>query len=107
MDENGRLQKKSSWVVFNNFVQPVPMEHTSERWDVACVAGAKRGGRGGRRKARKRGKGRERHPFPSLPYPPPFFPIPYPFRRLLRRLDGTCRERTLGTSLRSTSLVHL
>ena len=33
---------------------------------LAYVAGAKRGGRGGGRKA-----------------PPPFFPIPYPFRRLL------------------------
>ena len=28
--------------------------------NLACVAGAKRGGRGGGRKARKRGKGRER-----------------------------------------------
>ena len=28
--------------------------------NIACVAGAKRGGRGGGRKARKRGKGRER-----------------------------------------------
>ena len=27
---------------------------------LACVAGTKRGGGGGRRKARKRGKGRER-----------------------------------------------
>ena len=31
-----------------------------EWFNVACVAGAKRGGRGGGRKARKRGKGRER-----------------------------------------------
>ena len=30
------------------------------RFMVACVAGAKRGGRGGGGKARKRGKGRER-----------------------------------------------
>ena len=32
-----------------------------------------------------------RRPFPSLPYPPPlfpFFPIPYPFRRLLCRLHS-------------------
>ena len=29
-------------------------------FEIACVAGAKRGGRGGGRKARKRGKGRER-----------------------------------------------
>ena len=42
----------------------------------ACVAGAKRGGRGGGRKARKRGKGRE-GPFPSLPYPLPFSLFPY------------------------------
>ena len=37
---------------------------------LVCVAGAKRGGRGWREKS----------------YPPSFFPIPYPFRRLLRRL---------------------
>ena len=41
----------------------------------ASVAGAKRGGRGGGRKARRRGKGRE--PFPSLPYPPFFSLFPY------------------------------
>ena len=40
---------------------------------LACVAGAKRGGRWGGRKAKT----------PSVF---PFFPIPYPFRRLLRRL---------------------
>ena len=43
---------------------------------IACMAGAKRGGRGGGRKA--------------SPLPPslfPFFPIPYPFQRLLRRLS--------------------
>ena len=51
--------------------------------DLACVAGAKGEGEG---------EG-EKHKFyqniPSLPYPPsffPFLPIPYPFRRLLRRL---------------------
>ena len=51
-------------------------------FELACVAGAKRGGGGGARKARKRGKGRESHPFSPLIYPPPFFPIPYPFRHL-------------------------
>ena len=40
---------------------------------LACVAGAKRGGEGGGRKALP----------PSLF---PLFSIPYPFRRLLRRL---------------------
>ena len=59
---------------------------------VASVAGAKRGGRGGGRKARKRGKGKE----PLSALPPslfPVFPIPYDFRRLLRRLlsgRGNC-----------------
>ena len=51
--------------------------------DLACVAGAKRGGGGGGRKAQILSK------YPSSPLPPsffPFFPIPYPFRRLLRRL---------------------
>ena len=49
---------------------------------LACVAGAKRGGR----KARKRGKGRSLPLSPLTPSPFPFFPIPYPFRRLLRRI---------------------
>ena len=59
-------------------------------WDVAYVAGAKRGGGG--RKARKRGKGRV--PSPPSPTPSlfPFFPIPYPFRRLLRRLSRTSQH---------------
>ena len=42
----------------------------------ACVAGAKRGGKGRERKARKKGKGRE--PLPSLPNPPVFSLSPYP-----------------------------
>ena len=45
---------------------------------LAYVAGAKRGGRGGGRKARKRGKGRE--PLPLSPLPPPFSLFPYPLR---------------------------
>ena len=47
---------------------------------LACVAGAKRGGRGWGRKARKRGKGRE--PLPLSPLPPSLFPFslfPTPF----------------------------
>ena len=47
---------------------------------LACVAGAKRGGRRGREKARRRGKGKGL--LPSLPNPPPFFPFslsPTPF----------------------------
>ena len=59
---------------------------------VACVAGAKRGGGG--RKARKRGKGRE-DPFPSLPYPPPFFPFslsPTPFDACYAGYNGECRR---------------
>ena len=35
-----------------------------------------------------------RRPFPSLPLPPSlfsFFPAPYPFRRLLRRLENHCK----------------
>ena len=64
---------------------------------VACVAGAKRGGRGGGRKARKRGKGREGRegPFPSLPYPPPFFPFslsPTPFDACYAGYNGECRR---------------
>ena len=64
---------------------------------VACVAGAKRGGRGGGRKARKRGKGREGRegPFPSLPYPPPFFPFslsPTPFDACYEGYNGECRR---------------
>ena len=59
--------------------------------NLACVAGAKRGGGsgGGGRKARKRGK-RKGVPYPlSLSNPPPSFPPPYslPSRRLLRRLE--------------------
>jgi len=53
------------------------------------VAGAKRGGGGGREKSAKEGK-REGVPYPLSPIPLffPFLPIdiPYPFRRLLRRL---------------------
>ena len=62
---------------------------------VACVAGAKRGGRWGGRKARKRGKGRE-GPFPSLPPPPPpFFPFslsPTPFDACYACYNGECRR---------------
>ena len=43
----------------------------------------------GRNKARKRGKGKGAQS-PSLF---PFLPIPYPFRRLLRRLVGICIAR--------------
>ena len=48
---------------------------------LACVSGAKRGGRGVGRKARKRGKALSPTPLPFS-----LFSIPYPFRRLLRRL---------------------
>ena len=44
---------------------------------IACVAGAKRGG--------GRGEG-ERDPIPLPFFPSSLSPIPYPFRRLLRRL---------------------
>ena len=53
---------------------------------LACVAGAKRGGRMGGRKARKRGKGKVPSTLSPTPSLFPFFPIPYPFRHLLRRL---------------------
>ena len=56
---------------------------------VACVAGAKRGREMGREKSTKEGKGKGGS-LPLSPLPPslfPFFPIPYPFRRLLRRLQ--------------------
>ena len=44
-----------------------------------------------------------RRPFSSLPYPPPFFTTPYPFRRLLRRL----RFPFLVFSLARACLVSL
>ena len=52
---------------------------------LACVTGAKRGGGGWREKGKREGS------LPLSPIPLPFFPsslspIPYPFRRLLRRL---------------------
>ena len=55
--------------------------------NVTCVAGAKRGGGGGGGGGIEKRK-RERSPL-TPPNPPPlfpFFPIPYPFRRLLPRL---------------------
>ena len=62
---------------------------------VACVAGAKRGGGGGREKGKREGSlspsPQSPSPFSLPPYPLP--PTPYPFRRLLRRLpygDRTC-----------------
>ena len=48
---------------------------------VACVAGAKRGGRGGGRKARKRGKGRE--PLSPLPLSTPATQATFWARKLL------------------------
>ena len=61
-------------------------QHTytsSEHFHLACVAGAKRGGRGGGEKC-KRGEREGSFPstFPSAPYGPPFFPFslsPIPF----------------------------
>ena len=50
----------------------------------------KKGRRRGRKRARKRGKGKGA----PIPSPFPFFPIPNPFRRLLRRLVYV-RERAL------------
>ena len=47
---------------------------------LACVAGVKRGGRGGREKARRRGKGKGegRVPYPLSPIPLPFSLSRYP-----------------------------
>jgi len=47
----------------------------SDGSDLACVAGAKRGGRGGGRKARKRWNVRS---LPLPPLPPSLFPCPLP-----------------------------
>ena len=72
--------------VISRFFEGEPNEiyrHVSEkgskgRFFLACVAGTKRGGVGDREKGKREGS----------PPPPlfPFLPIPYPFRRLLRRL---------------------
>ena len=75
-------------------------ERTRERgWPdcrlLAFVAGAKRGGGGGREKGKREGSPLSLSPIPSLF---PFFPIPYPFRRLLCRLvDCPFPCRSVGT----------
>ena len=50
---------------------------------LACVTVTKRGGGGGGEEGEKR-EGENRQPPPPSVYP--FLPIPYRFRRLLRRL---------------------
>jgi len=57
------------------------------------VADAKRVGGGRGRKTRKRGKGKwVPSPLSPILLPFPFLPIPYPFRRLLRRLIRVCHN---------------
>ena len=71
-----------TWNGFRRAFSPDPTDRpwvSEDGISIACVAGAKRGGKGGARKA------------PLSPLPPslfPFFPIPCPFRRLLRRLGS-------------------
>ena len=63
-------------------------DKTLARVNLACVAGAKRGGGG--EKSAKAGQREGRVPFPISSIPLPFFSSslsPIPFRRLLRRLE--------------------
>ena len=99
------ISRVSGWNIFNtkrekrNFVSPSGhvMFYLSykHQWNTKLFQWnsffpAKGSLRGGRKKGRETGREKSRKerkgPFPSLPSPPPFFSIPYPFRRLLRRL---------------------
>ena len=73
---------------------------------LACVTGAKRGVGGGREKGKREGSACSKS-LPLSPIPLPFFPsslspIPYPFRRLLRRL-----AQYLSSSLRQLKFTSV